>query len=231
MNKNWKTGDQWGIKEFTLLLLLEFVGVIGCVKFGLKPLYEQWFQNELYAGTLIGLTIAVVLTLGVYFIALRPKSLSWREVGVTSFAKKDWKMIALFSIMVMISAVILVSVMSYIGGTWENSKTESLKRDVTFWTVFLGFVSAAIISPIYEELFYRGFLYRWIRTRMGVTVGLLISALIFTMAHIPAYSVMPVNFVSGILFALAYERTNSIWPSIIIHGSTNGIMVLLASLS
>ncbi|KGR86979.1 CPBP family intramembrane glutamic endopeptidase [Lysinibacillus odysseyi] len=231
INQNsWKEQDQWGIKEFILLTSLEFIVVIGCLKFFVSPIYSQWLKNDLYAGTLMGLTIAITLLLGIYFIALRPKRLSWCEVGIKRFLMKDWKIIVLYSAVLLIGSVIIVVLTSFIGNSWENSKTESLQQNVTFLTVSIAFVSAAVISPIYEEIFYRGFLYRWLRTRMGLIGGVLISAAIFTIVHIPTYNVMPVNFFSGIIFAMAYERTNSIWPSVMIHGITNGIMVLLTSL-
>lgn len=230
MEKNWKEKDCWGVKEFIWLMLLEFVIVIGCIKFVVQPIYSNWFDDELYAGTLMGLTIAIILILGVYFIALRPKRLSWSEVGVKRFAVKDWKIIILLSAILMAGAIIFVVLTSFIGNLWENSKTDAMQKNVTFFTVFIGFISAAVISPIYEEIFYRGFLYRWLRTRLGFIGAILLSSLIFTVIHIPTYNIMPVNFFSGIIFALAYERTNSIWPSVIIHGGTNGIMVLLTVL-
>ena len=224
---NWKEQDYWGLKEFIFLMLLEFVFVIGCIKFFVQPIYSHWFNNDLYAGTLMGLTIAIILISGVYFIALRPKKLSWSEVGIKKFAAKDWNTIIVFTIILMVGAVIIMFLTSFIGNSWENSKTEAMQQNVTFFTVLIAFISAAIISPIYEEIFYRGFLYRWLRTRIGFIGAILISSLIFTIVHIPTYNAMPVNFFSGIIFALAYERTNSIWPAVMIHGLTNGIMVLL----
>jgi uncharacterized protein len=226
---NWKEQDPWGWKEFILLMLLEFGLVIGCIKFVVKPIYSGWLDNELYAGTLMGLTIAIILLACVYLIALRPRKLSWSEVGVKPFNVKDWKIIIIYSVILFVGAVIIVVLTSFIGNSWENSKTEAMQQNATFFTILIAFISAAIISPLYEEIFYRGFLYRWLRTRIGFTGALLLSSLIFTIIHIPTYNVMPVNFFSGILFALAYERTNSIWPSVLIHGLTNGIMVLLAS--
>lgn len=230
MEISWKEQDHWGWKEFILLLLLEFVFVIGLIKFVVKPLYFNWLDNELFAGTLMGLTIAVTLILGVYFIALRPKGLSWSEVGIKPFLMKNWKIIILYTIFLMVGAVIIMVLTSFIGNTWENSKTEAIQQNETFLPVFIGFLSAAVISPIYEEIFYRGFFYRWLRTRVGFRRALLISALIFTIIHIPTYNAMPVNFLAGIIFAYVYERTNSIWPSVIVHGLTNGIMVLLTVL-
>ncbi|AKR12642.1 MULTISPECIES: CPBP family intramembrane glutamic endopeptidase [Bacillus cereus group] len=227
---NWKDQDPWGLKEFLLMMLLEFVFVIGCIKFLVKPIYFQWFNNELYSGTLTGLTIAIVLVLGVYFMVLRPKKLSWSEVGIRSFSIKSWKFILLLTIMLLVGDVIVMVLTSFIGNSYENSKTEAIQQSVNFFTVLIAFVSAAIISPIYEEIFYRGFLYRWLRTRFGMIGAILLSSLIFTIVHIPTYNAMPVNFLSGIVFAWAYERTNSIWPSVIIHGLTNGIMVLLTAM-
>lgn len=230
-NQNsWKEQDSWGSKEFILLMLIEFVFVIGFLKVIVSPMYSQWLNNGLYAGTLMGLTIAIIIIGGIYFVALRPKTLSWREVGIKKFKMKHWKIIVAYSVILLVGAVIIVVLTSYMGNTWENKKTESLQQNVTLFTIFIAFVSAAVVSPIYEEIFYRGFLYRWLRTRIGLIGAILISATIFTIVHIPTYNVMPVNFYSGIIFALAYERTNSVWPAVIIHGITNGIMVLLTSL-
>ncbi|AIF42918.1 CPBP family intramembrane glutamic endopeptidase [Virgibacillus sp. SK37] len=228
---NWKEKDQWGLKEFIILMLLEFVFVIGGIKFIVHPIYLSWFENDLYAGTFLGLTMAVILVLGVYFIAIRPKKLSWSEVGIKPFAKKDWKIIIIYSVILMVGAVLIVVLTSLIGNTYENSKTEAMQQNVTFFSLLIAFISAAVISPLYEEIFYRGFLYRWLRTRIGLNGAILLSSLIFTVIHIPTYNAMPVNFFSGIIFALAYERTDSIWPSVIIHGLTNGIMVLLTGLA
>ncbi|MGE6261328.1 CPBP family intramembrane glutamic endopeptidase [Heyndrickxia sporothermodurans] len=227
---NWKEQDRWSLKEFIILMFLEFVFVIGCIKFVVHPRYSHLLDNELYAGTLMGLTIAITLMLGIYFVGLRPKKLSWSEVGVKAFSAKDWKIIAVFTIFLLVGDVIILVLTSFIGNTWENSKTEALQQNVTFFTVLIAFISAAVISPIYEEIFYRGFLYRWLRTRVGFIGAIILSSFIFTIIHIPTYNVMPVTFFSGIIFALAYERTNSIWSSVIIHGLTNGIMVLLTSL-
>lgn len=226
----WKKQDNWGIKEFILLLAVEFVIIIGFVKFVMKPLLSQWFQDDLYAGTLIGLIMAVLLTTSIYFIALRPQKLSWREIGIKPFAAKDWKIIVLYSVFVIVGSAVIMVLTSFVGNTVENSKTEAVQQNITFLTVLIAFISAAVISPLYEEFFYRGFIYRWLRTRIGLKGALLISSFIFMIVHIPTYNVMPVNFFSGVLFALAYERTGSIWPSVLIHGLTNGVYVLLTVL-
>lgn len=95
----------------------------------------------------------------------------------------------------------------------------------------IAFVSAAIISPIYEEIFYRGFLYRWFRVKWGVPAGILLSSSVFMLVHIPTYNTLPVNFLTGVIFSWTYEKTGSIYPGMIIHGVFNGIAVVLTALS
>ncbi len=223
----WKQQDTWTRKDFILLLLLEFLFVIVVVKYGIQSLYQIWFSNTLYSGTLTGFTIAIVLMTGLYFVALWPQNLSWREVGLRNFSTKYWWKIPIWLLITIISSVIVVLLTSYLGNSVDNSKTESLQQNINLLTILIGVISAGLISPIYEEIFYRGFVYRWLRVRLGMNWGIVISSLIFTVAHFPTINAMPVNFINGIVFAWTYEKTGSVIPGIIIHGVFNTIAVLL----
>lgn len=227
----WKKMDRWTWREFIALLALEFVFVIFVIKYAVQSMYEQWLGNTLYSGTLTGLTIAIVLLLGLYFIALRPKKISWLEVGVKGFPVKEWWRIALWTLILIVLSVAILYLTSFLGNTVDNSKTESLKQSVTLFTIIIGIVSAGIVSPIYEEIFYRGFIYRWLRTRVSMSWAIVISSLIFTIAHFPTMNAMPVNFISGVVLAWTYERTGSVLPAMIVHGVFNTIAVLLTAMS
>ena len=223
----WKHMDTWTGKEFTLLLLLEFIFVIVVVKYGVQSLYLSLFSNTLYSGTLTGLTIAIVLMTGLYFIALRPKNLSWKEVGVRSFSTKYWLKIPIWLLITIILSVAVVLLTSLLGNSVDNSKTESLQQNINLFTILIGIISAGVVSPVYEEIFYRGFIYRWLRVRLGMNWGIVISSLIFTIAHFPTLNAMPVNFINGVVFAWVYEKTGSAIPGMIVHGVFNTIAVLL----
>lgn len=129
---NWKDQDPWGLKEFLLMMILKFVFIIGCIKFLVKPIYSQWFDNELYSGTLIGLTIAIVLVSGVYFMILSPNKLSWIELGIRSFSIKDWKFIGLLTIILIAGDVMAMVLTSFIGNFYKNSETEAIQQSVNF---------------------------------------------------------------------------------------------------
>ncbi|QJC50950.1 CPBP family intramembrane metalloprotease [Paenibacillus albicereus] len=227
---HWKKSDPWTWREFAALLALEFVFVMIAVKFGLQRLYEEWLGNTLYSGTLTGLTIAVVLLAGVYIVALRPNQASWAEVGLRRFPPRYGWRILLWLLALIALSVAAVYGTSLLGNTVDNSKTESLKQNAALAGLLIGIVSAGIVSPVYEEIFYRGFIYRWLRTRTGRTGAIVLSSLIFTLAHYPTLNAMPVNFLSGIVLAWTYERTGSVVPGMIVHGAFNTIAVLLTAM-
>ncbi|WP_343042470.1 CPBP family intramembrane glutamic endopeptidase [Ornithinibacillus caprae] len=138
---------------------------------------------------------------------IRPKKLSWKEVGLQRYSKAYWRKVVGWTFVLIIGSILLsiaVELLFNIGT--DNSKTESLQSRLTGINIFIAFISAAVISPIYEEIFYRGFLYRWIRTRYGILSGMLISSFIFMIVHIPTFNSLPYTFLSGLIFAWTYEK-------------------------
>lgn len=74
-------GDPWGIKEGVWMLGLSCFIVPVFIEFLLREQIDSFFRNGLYAGTTMGFIMAIVFMTGVYFVCLRPCSLSWKEVG------------------------------------------------------------------------------------------------------------------------------------------------------
>ena len=74
---------------------------------------------------------------------------------------------------------------------------------------------AGLAVPFGEELLFRGVLYTWLR-RWGVVVAMVVSALIFGLNH-GINVVFPATAILGLLLALAYERSGSIWPGVVGH--------------
>jgi uncharacterized protein len=229
-NKSFFQSMLWSWKEFTIIFAFVSLIVPILIEYVLGGFLQQLFQNYLYAGTLTGIIMSIVFIGALYVFTLRPSRLSWKEVGLTKFPKKYWKSIAGWLIFLIVGWTIILEVMMMFGGTYENNKTESIQANLTLFPFLLSFVTACIISPIYEEILYRGFLYRWIRTKYGVATGMLISSLIFMLIHIPTYNTLPGNFLTGLVLAWTYEKTKSVVPAIIIHAMFNTIAVILTAL-
>jgi hypothetical protein len=98
--------------------------------------------------------------------------------------------------------------------------------EVDVGQVVLALIGIAVFVPIGEEVFFRGMLYKWLRTRTGITVAVVVSSAIFSALHL-----QPVPFLSrfllGAIMALVYEYSGSLWNAILIHALNNGIVVVL----
>lgn len=82
--------------------------------------------------------------------------------------------------------------------------------------IILFFFIAGMVGPIAEELFFRGIIYGFLR-RWGMLFALVLSTLVFVLAHpvIPRISLSQV--IGGIVFAVAYEVEGSLITPITIH--------------
>lgn len=221
--------EMWSWKELIYLLTVVLVAVPIFVEYSLYHYLVNFFGNELHAGTMTGLVMSSIFMAALYLIVLKPNGQSWKAVGVQGFSSGHWKRIVVWTIALIVVSIVLVIIMSEFGVGTDNSKTDSLQSQLTLLNFFIGFISAAVISPIYEEIFYRGFLYRFFSSRYGIGAGMLLSASIFTLVHIPTFNTLPVNFVSGLIFAWIYQKTGSVLPCILMHGLFNGIAVILTA--
>ncbi len=187
--------------------------------------------NPLYAGVLMGFIMAVIFTTVVYLFCIKRYNLSWKDIGIRKLSWKDllWTFVAVIFLILVSVAVLMI--MEKVGISFENSKTETVQNDKSIYSFCIAVIGAAVISPIYEEILYRGVFYTFFRYMYGMWGGILISSIIFTVVHIPTYNTLPVNFLSGVVFALLYEKTNSILSAMIAHALFNFIAVLLTFVS
>jgi uncharacterized protein len=91
-------------------------------------------------------------------------------------------------------------------------------------------VLAVTLAPLFEELFFRGFLQPLLSRTFGVLAGILITAVVFGLMHAPEYAwawqyVVAVS-AAGAVFGWVRARTNSIIPSTIMHGCYNLVFVI-----
>ena len=78
------------------------------------------------------------------------------------------------------------------------------------------FVVGGLVSPIAEEVFFRGIIYGFLK-RWGVLVALIGSTVIFVLAHAVISRVPLTQVVGGLVFAVAYEVEGSLMVPITIH--------------
>lgn len=87
-------------------------------------------------------------------------------------------------------------------------------------------IFVALVGPILEEIFFRGFVYTGLRKRFGAWGGTAIASAAFAALHMNGVAFLPI-FILGMFLTYLYESTGSLIPSITAHMLHNGIMVAL----
>jgi len=100
----------------------------------------------------------------------------------------------------------------------QNLANQKLDRPL----LILSAISAVVIAPICEELFFRGFVLQGLRKAMPAGVAVLVSSILFTAAHGDLGSA-PLLFVSGLWMGFLRVQTRSIWPGVLFHTLNNAI--------
>ncbi len=87
-------------------------------------------------------------------------------------------------------------------------------------------ISIVGLAPFFEELVFRGVLYRDLRTRHGAPAATVISALLFAAMHSNPATFLPL-FGLGLVLAWTVERSGGTLPAMGVHMLWNGGQVLL----
>jgi len=96
--------------------------------------------------------------------------------------------------------------------------------------IVLFVILAVVMAPLFEEIFFRGFLFRGFSSSWGWVAGACVSAALFGIAHLQIDVFVPL-FALGFALAWVYKRTGSLWTSIAFHALFNGLSVLAWALT
>ncbi|MCJ7660966.1 MAG: CPBP family intramembrane metalloprotease [Anaerolineales bacterium] len=234
LDNNEENTQTWSFLDLIIILL--GIGIIFAIFFFIL----RWFSNLAYVNIdvvsepttaqSLGLAAveAIALLAGVYYFGLRRLHYRWKDIGFNKIESKWLVATILISIIVIpLSGLITILVMLALGLPLENPQLEFLIPDDFSWMSGVGiFILGGIIVPIAEEVFFRGVLYKWLRERWGVFIGISVSSFIFGLVHIDI-AIAATAFMLGIILALVYEYSNSLWTAILIHIINNGIKIIL----
>ncbi len=99
----------------------------------------------------------------------------------------------------------------------EDGKKQAL---ITF-----SIVLAALIGPVFEEIFFRGFCYSILKKKFGVPLAMVLTASFFAFIHENTFAFWPI-FVLGLILAYTYEKRGTLVAPIVLHMTHNSIFLL-----
>ena len=219
------------VLAFTILgVILVFALVVALARL------DRAFYRANLETIVLSATLAVYLAFGAgVAVALRRLraplaflSLRWptpRDLGLMIILLIPWYL----GILVVATA----SAWAFNGGhvVPSNSRLIFLQRPNGVGLLLLALLVTAVAAPICEESFFRGMLFRLLRTRVPLWAAVLLSAVAFGLAHAsPAVSwaLLPTFMFMGIVLAVVYERSGWLTNSILLHGLSNAIATVVA---
>ena len=106
-----------------------------------------------------------------------------------------------------------------LGTDWESSSI-----DIAFL-----FLSVAIVTPIAEELLFRGYILDSIKRMHGDWPAIIGSALLFALVHFNLFGMVPI-IMAGVIYGWLRIKTGSLLPSIACHMMWNLMVLVLTYL-
>jgi uncharacterized protein len=184
----------------------------------------------LVANTVVGVVIYGIILLLVWAVTVRKYRVGWSALGLRRPPGIYWALalpilIGMYLAAAVVSAII---VKLFYGGNATNPQVKDITGGGGFsWLNFvLALITASIVAPFVEEIFFRGVLFGWLRTRWGAVPGVILSAALFSGAHaIPL--ILASIFVVGLTLAIVYEKTKSIIATMTLHSLFNTVGVVL----
>ena len=196
-------------------------------------------------GDLIAVALQALVFVGVLrLLVVGTGALSWADMGLSEGLRGALRAAlggAVFAGPVIFATGVVALLAVAVAGVIPESP---LPPTGTTAGLVLHLLAGALIAPVAEELLFRGFaLTAWRRTR-GTRSAILLSSLVFVLAHVLFVGgdrfedAARLAFVAGVVrlpvaFALGwlFVRTGSLWAAIGLHATFNGLLIVFAELN
>ncbi len=226
---------QWKVRDAILVMAAGFLFLAMALitTLGLFELQQgnpHDSEPRAVISTLVSTLFFLFLLCMIYAIVVKRYRCTWRMLGLRSVA---WQWLAavpfVFALLTFSYVLMLRGMVAIFGPTvqWPRPLTSTTVA-ATHQPLLEALVvlTGVVLTPLAEELLFRGVLYQALRRTMPVGSAAVISALIFAAMHLSVVLFIPLTLM-GIVLAIVFERSGSIIPTILIHACNNGIILLI----
>lgn len=183
----------------------------------------------IYSGLVAGISIASVWLLLRYF---QKKPRAFLGLQGQKFGKNVVYKTLLVYGLYFLSLIVVMSLVDAATPVNVNQEQElgiSAPRNmIEYFQIYL---MLAVIPPIFEEILFRGFLYKTLRKRVNIVVAGIITSVLFGVAHLEYDNLNWVAAIDTMVFSgfLIYlvEKQKSLYGAILLHAIKNTIAFLV----
>ncbi|MDR6415733.1 CPBP family intramembrane glutamic endopeptidase [Pseudarthrobacter sulfonivorans] len=203
----------------------------GLLAVGLLRLVD-FTATSLILAVLVGATTAAILALYVHLI--RKYGLSFRDVGFRRLSPRMFHLLWQVPVAIIASACVQGLALAAFGqfgmDTSEAGASNSPLAAVAGMPapyMLLAIVLAVVLTPLWEEVLFRGALLSGFLLRFGPFLAIVLSAAVFASVHL-ALLTFPYLFSLGIALALLRRFHRNLWAPVVLHAVNNGIVAMVA---
>lgn len=205
----WSIRDVWLGVGFLGLWLVTVIVVSLLIRFSVLAVN---------VGLFIG--VAELVLLGpVWWLTVRKYRVSWEALGLRRFRGR---MIGLGCGLMLLSFAFNLVYSAFLAIFNLQAQVDLVPLFAELSSPWWLLVAGVVIAPMVEEVFFRGFLFAGLRKKYDWRKAALISSALFALLHLQPTAMIPI-FILGYIFAYLYYRSNSIWPAVLMHVSTNAL--------
>jgi membrane protease YdiL (CAAX protease family) len=106
---------------------------------------------------------------------------------------------------------------------------DSLRAETSLdWLLLI--LGVVVIAAVSEEILFRGFLQISLEKKGDINRAVIMSSITWTLIHINPYWAIQI-FVTGVIIGFLAWRTNSAYPTMIVHATNNFLSLLVINLN
>ena len=176
-------------------------------------------KNNIYPLVLIGDIITLILIA----LILLPSDYGMKDrINIKRIPIKEYFNILILGIGITILLLFLSSILTKL----IPSYNEVANQLATSRGSALQLIITIALIPIYEEIFYRGIIFEYLRKNFNIIVAIVVQALVFGVMHLNLVQGI-YTFILGIVLALIYMYSESILGNITVHIIFNLLGILI----
>ncbi len=148
--------------------------------------------------------------------------LGWRPISGSALA---WALAAYAGAMAVsfaYGALIQVTHADFLKSTCAQQIPETVRS--TRWLLAMASLVVVAFAPVFEETFFRGFVFPGLARIWGVAIAVVVSELLFSSAHLDYKSFVPIAGV-GMVFAVTYWRSGNLVSTVLAHFAFNSTSI------
>lgn len=213
-----------GLVSFAILivgLLLMFAGLY----------VLQTSVDRVFAVVSIVFPALSALVIAWLLFYIRHIGLTLKDIGFTKLTKKllhlIWQLPLMIVVLVLVQAIFF-SLLSFETPS-RSGGLNDIALQVPLAPAISIFIGVVILTPIWEEIVFRGMLFQSLKPKFKTVGAVLLTSVAFALAHILPV-MLPYFITVGILFSLLYLFHKNLYASVFGHMFLNGFVGVVAIL-